>query len=86
MCNCKIYSTQCNRQYLYIKVLSSCKGAYNHVHKENGHVMSDTIYGRVRGVCRIFRLPKYTEIAQNLLKLLLQKGNASFHDLFIVLK
>ena len=43
-------------------------------------------YGRVRGVCRIFRLPKYTEIAQNLLKLLLQKGNASFHDLFIVLK
>ena len=34
-------------------------------------------YGRDRGVCQIFRLPKYTEIAQNLVKLLLQKGNAS---------
>ena len=34
------------------------------------------LYGR--GVRQIFRLPKYTEIPQNLVKLLLQKRNASY--------
>ena len=39
-------------------------------------------YGRVGGVCQILGLPKYMEIAPNLVKLLLQISTASFHLVF----